>query len=52
QIYYRSLTYYVSASTDFSMMMQAAIEAANVLYRVRFKQSSYFVNAYSAVGNI
>ncbi|CCU57575.1 neutral protease NprB [Bacillus subtilis] len=50
QIYYRALTYYVTASTDFSMMKQAAIEAANDLYGEGSKQSASVEKAYEAVG--
>ncbi|MBR0011791.1 hypothetical protein FE202_06430, partial [Bacillus subtilis] len=42
--------YYVTASTDFSMMKQAAIEAANDLYGEGSKQSASVEKAYEAVG--
>ncbi|KGX88132.1 M4 family metallopeptidase [Pontibacillus litoralis] len=50
QIYYRALTKYLTATSDFSMMRQAAIEAASDLYGDSSKEVNAVKQAYNAVG--
>ena len=54
KIYYRALTHYLTASSDFSQMRQAAIQAASDLYPEKNGEPSQEVQsvmaAYDAVG--
>ncbi|UJL48359.1 peptidase M4 family protein [Virgibacillus sp. NKC19-16] len=50
QIYYRALSLYLTSSADFSMMRQAAIEAASDLYGSNSDAVAAVEGAYDAVG--
>lgn len=50
QIYYRALTKYLTATSDFSAMRQAAIQAASDLYGKDSKEVKAVEDAYQAVG--
>jgi len=50
QIYYRALSKYLTASSDFTMMRQAAIQAATDLYGASSKEVKAVQQAYTAVG--
>lgn len=50
QIYYSALTQYLTSSSDFSMMRQAAIQAATDLYGSNSDQVAAVEQAYNAVG--
>nr|WP_205137266.1 M4 family metallopeptidase [Virgibacillus halotolerans] len=50
QIYYRALSLYLTSSSDFSMMRQAAIQAAVDLYGTDSDQVKAVEQAYHAVG--
>lgn len=50
QIYYRALDLYLTSSSDFSMMRQAAIQAAGDLYGSNSDQAEAVEQAYNAVG--
>ncbi|WP_139491815.1 M4 family metallopeptidase [Brevibacillus dissolubilis] len=50
KIYYRALTLYMTASTNFAGMRQAAIQAASDLYGATSTQVNSVKQAYSAVG--
>lgn len=50
QIYYRALNLYLTSSSDFSMMRQAAIEAASDLYGSNSDAVAAVEGAYDAVG--
>ncbi|UOQ44255.1 M4 family metallopeptidase [Halobacillus salinarum] len=50
QIYYKALTDYLTATSDFSMMRQAAIQAAGDLYGENSEEVTAVVKAYDAVG--
>ncbi|WP_176449707.1 M4 family metallopeptidase [Lentibacillus sp. CBA3610] len=50
QIYYRALDLYLTSSSDFSMMRQAAIQAAGDLYGSNSDQVEAVEQAYNAVG--
>ncbi len=49
-IYYRALTKYLTATSDFSMMRQAAIQAATDLYGADSAEVAAVNGAYDAVG--
>jgi Zn-dependent metalloprotease len=49
-IYYRALTLYLTSSSDFSMMKDAAILAATDLYGANSKEVATVQQAYQAVG--
>ncbi|MFZ0476777.1 MAG: M4 family metallopeptidase [Halobacillus sp.] len=50
QIYYRALTKYLTATSDFSMMRQAAIQSAVDLYGENSMEVSSVMQAYDAIG--
>lgn len=50
QIYYRALSLYLTSSSNFSMMRQAAIQAATDLYGSNSAEVAAVVQAYDAVG--
>lgn len=50
QIYYRALTKYLTSMSDFSMMRQAAIQAAKDIYGQNSKEVEAVNKAYDAVG--
>ncbi|ELK48027.1 peptidase M4 family protein [Bacillus sp. SB49] len=50
QIYYRALTKYLTATSDFSMMRQAAIQSAIDLYGEGSQEVTSVNQAYDAVG--
>lgn len=50
EIFYRTITHYLSASSDFSDMRQAAIEAAQDIYGEDSSEVETVKAAYSAVG--
>ncbi|TCP29219.1 neutral peptidase B [Scopulibacillus darangshiensis] len=50
QIYYRAVNNYMTANSDFSMMRQAAIQAATDLYGADSSQVESVKKAYDAVG--
>lgn len=50
QIYYRALTKYLTSTSDFSMMRQAAIQAASDLYGENSSAVEAVNRAYDAVG--
>ena len=50
KIYYRALTKYLTANSNFSMMRQAAIQAATDLYGQNSKEVQAVKKAYDAVG--
>ncbi|MFD2627379.1 M4 family metallopeptidase [Oceanobacillus kapialis] len=50
QIYYRALTLYLTRSSDFSMMREAAIQAAGDLYGSNSDAVAAVEQAYDAVG--
>ncbi|WP_155891066.1 M4 family metallopeptidase [Ectobacillus panaciterrae] len=50
QIYYRTLTKYLTATSNFSMMRQAAIQAATDLYGENSEEVKAVTKAYDAVG--
>lgn len=50
QIYYRALTNYLTATSNFSMMRQAAIQSATDLYGEKSKEVTAVTKAYDAVG--
>nr|WP_169803206.1 Xaa-Pro dipeptidyl-peptidase [Neobacillus novalis] len=50
QIYYRALTKYLTARSNFTMMRQAAIQAATDLYGANSKEVKAVQQAYTAVG--
>lgn len=49
-IYYRTLTHYLTSSSNFSLMRQAAIQAAKDLYGENSTEVNAVVKAYDAVG--
>ncbi len=50
QIYYRALSFYLTRNSDFSMMRQAAIQAATDLYGSNSAEVQAVTQAYNAVG--
>ncbi|KEK21224.1 peptidase M4 [Bacillus manliponensis] len=50
KIYYRSLTKYLTANSNFSMMRQAAVQSAEDLYGANSKEVAAVKKAYDAVG--
>ncbi|MFD2211441.1 M4 family metallopeptidase [Virgibacillus halophilus] len=50
QIYYRAISNYMTSNADFSMMRQAAIQAAIDLYGEKSAQEKAVEQAYNAVG--
>lgn len=50
KIYYRALTKYLTAKSDFKMMRQAALQAAEDLYGKNSKEVQAVAKAYDAVG--
>nr|WP_202406462.1 M4 family metallopeptidase [Virgibacillus massiliensis] len=50
QIYYRALSVYLTSNSDFSMMRQAAIQAAKDLYGSQSEAAAAVEQAYNAVG--
>ncbi|MEC3884644.1 M4 family metallopeptidase [Halobacillus sp. HZG1] len=50
QIYYRALTKYLTESSDFSMMREAAIQSAVDLYGESSQEAASVASAYDAVG--
>ncbi|MCP1125901.1 M4 family metallopeptidase [Bacillus sp. 3103sda1] len=50
KIYYRALTKYLTANSNFSMMRKAAIQAATDLYGQNSKEVQAVTKAYDAVG--
>ncbi|MDC7286019.1 peptidase M4 family protein, partial [Bifidobacterium thermophilum] len=50
QIYYRALSHYLTASSNFAMMRQAAIQAATDLYGSNSDAVKAVQQAYNAVG--
>ncbi|MGF9829491.1 M4 family metallopeptidase [Bacillus anthracis] len=50
KIYYRALTKYLTAKSNFKMMRQAAIQAAEDLYGKNSKEVQAVTKAYDAVG--
>lgn len=50
QIYYRALTHYLTRSSDFNMMREAAIQAATDLYGANSAAVEAVKQAYNAVG--
>ncbi|ASK63919.1 peptidase M4 family protein [Virgibacillus phasianinus] len=50
QIYYRALTKYLTATSDFSMMRQAAVKAATDIYGASSAEVEAVNDAYNAVG--
>lgn len=50
KIYYRALTKYLTAKSDFKMMRQAALQAAEDLYGKNSKEIQAVAKAYDAVG--
>ncbi|MBR7797115.1 peptidase M4 family protein [Virgibacillus salarius] len=50
QIYYRALSLYLTSNSDFSMMRQAAIQAATDLYGDESEAVAAVEQAYNAVG--
>ncbi|TKI90731.1 peptidase M4 family protein, partial [Bacillus cereus] len=50
KIYYRALTKYLTAKSNFKMMRQAALQAADDLYGKNSKEVQAVTKAYDAVG--
>ncbi|EEL37742.1 hypothetical protein IEC_04214 [Bacillus toyonensis] len=50
KIYYRALTKYLTANSDFKMMRQAALQSAEDLYGKNSKELQAVTKAYDAVG--
>lgn len=50
KIYYRALTKYLTANSNFSMMRQAAIQSAKDLYGENSKEVQAVTKAYDAIG--
>ncbi|MCP3032050.1 M4 family metallopeptidase [Halobacillus sp. A1] len=50
QIYYRALTKYLTATSDFSMMRQAAVQSAIDLYGIDSQEVFSVHQAYDAIG--
>ena len=50
EIYYRALTKYLTANSDFKMMRQAALQSAEDLYGKDSKAVQAVTKAYDAVG--
>ncbi|EOP17408.1 bacillolysin [Bacillus cereus VD131] len=50
KIYYRALTKYLTANSDFKMMRQAALQSAEDLYGKNSKELQVVTKAYDAVG--